>query len=149
MPKILVSKCLTGALCRYDGCAQRPAVLDAFEAALDAIPDAEPVPFCPEEEGGLGTPRPPAWIEAESAEAVLTGRDRVVTGDGRDVTGGFVAGAEGALAVCEREGIELAILKERSPSCGSSQTHVDDRVVDGPGVTTQLLRNHGIVVRGV
>lgn len=149
MPKVLVSKCLTGALCRYDGCPQRDAVFAAYTRALAAIPDAEPVPFCPEEEGALGTPRPPAWIENESAEAVLTGRDRVVTGAGRDVTAGFVQGAERALAKCREQGIELALLKERSPSCGSAQTHVDDRVVDGPGVTTQLLRNAGIEVRGV
>ena len=149
MPKVLVSKCLTGATCRYDACRQRPAVLDASRDALDAIPGADPIPFCPEEEGGLGTPRPPAWIERESAAAVLAGRDRVITGSGVDVTAGFVEGAQKALEVCRREGIEFALLKERSPSCGTQSTHVGDLVTPGPGVTTQLLQDAGIQVHGI
>jgi len=149
MPKVLVSKCLTGATCRYDACRQRPAVLDAYQAALATIPDADPVPFCPEEQGGLGTPRPPAWIERESAAAVLAGQDRVITGSGADVTAGFIEGAQKALEVCRQEGIEYALLKERSPSCGTESTHVGDQVVPGPGVTAQLLKDAGIEVHGV
>ena len=77
-----------------------------------------PVPFCPEEEGGLGTPRPPAWIESGSAAQVLDGESRVVTEAGADVTGGFVRGAEAALETCQEHGIRRAYLKARSPSCG-------------------------------
>ena len=65
------------------------------------------------------------------------------------MTAAFVRGAEGALAACREHGIEKAYLKERSPSCGTCQTHVADELVDGPGVTTEHLRRHGIEVEGV
>ncbi len=61
-----------------------------------------PVAYCPEEAGGLGTPRPPAWIEDQDAGAVLDGRARLVRGDGTDVTPGFLRGARGALETCQR-----------------------------------------------
>lgn len=107
------------------------------------------MPFCPEEHGGLGTPRPAAWIEKESAAGVLDGRERVVTDARTDVSAQFIEGAEGALSMCRTHGIALAFLKERSPSCGVCQTHVGGRLADGPGVTTELLRRNGIEVRGI
>ena len=97
----------------------------------------------------MGTPRPAAWIESQGAEAVLDGTDRVVTHEGHDVTAEFVEGARGALAACLETGAERAYLKERSPSCGTCSTHVDGVLVDGPGVTTALLRREGIEVEGV
>lgn len=142
---VLVSACLLGAECRYDGRHNRDGALERELAARGL----RAVPFCPEEYGGLGTPRPAAWIERESAEAVLDGRARVVTQAGVDVTSGFVKGAEGALATCEMHGIRRAFLKERSPSCGSCSTHVGGALVAGPGVTTALLQRHGIAVEGV
>jgi uncharacterized protein YbbK (DUF523 family) len=139
---VLVSACLLGRACRYDGRRNSDAALlrELDERGLI------PVPFCPEEAGGLGTPRPPAWIEREGAAAVLDGTDRVVTDAGADVTGPFVAGAEAALAACRAHGIRRAFLKERSPSCGTCRTHVANALADGPGVTTELLRRHGIDV---
>ncbi len=107
------------------------------------------MPFCPEERGGLGTPRPPAWIEGEGAGAVIEGRARVVTDAGQDVTEEFLCGARQALATCRAEGITRAFLKERSPSCGVRQTHVGDQLADGPGVTAELLARAGITVSGV
>jgi len=142
---VLVSACLLGCECRYDGRHNRDGVLERELAAQHQ----RAVVFCPEEHGGLGTPRPPAWIAAHSAGEVLDGRDRVVTHDGRDVTAEFVRGAEGALDACRAHGIRLALLKERSPSCGARSTHVDGKLVDGPGVTAELLRRNGIEVRGV
>jgi uncharacterized protein YbbK (DUF523 family) len=140
--KVLVSACLLGAECRYDGRANTDNALvrDMVERGLEAVP------FCPEEHGGLGTPRPPAWIERASAADVLDGRDRVVTDAGVDVTAQFVAGARGALAICRAHGITRAFLKERSPSCGTCNTHADHRLVAGPGVTTELLRRNGVDV---
>lgn len=137
---VLVSACLIGRYCRYDGRTNLDRVL---ERELEAAGQT-PIPFCPEDQGGLGTPRPPASIERESAEAVLDGRDRVVTDCGRDVTAEFVSGARKALELCRYHGIERAYLKARSPSCGTCQTHVGGALVSGPGVTAALLRRHGI-----
>ena len=141
----LVSACLLGHACRYDGGDNRDGVLEV-ELAAHGL---RAVPFCPEEHGGLGTPRAAAWIEASGAGAVLDGRDRVVTGEGRDVTAGFLSGAHGALEACRAQGIARAFLKERSPSCGVRHTHVAGIQVEGPGVTAELLRRQGIAVEGV
>jgi len=142
---VLVSACLLGRICRYDGRHNRDGALERDLAARGL----RPVPFCPEEHGGLGTPRPAAWIEARGAAEVLAGRDRVVTEEGRDVSAAFAAGARGALEACRAEGIARAYLKERSPSCGVCSTHVAGALVEGPGVTTELLRHSGIVVEGI
>jgi uncharacterized protein YbbK (DUF523 family) len=141
----LVSACLLGQRCRYDARHNHDAALEQEleERGLAAVP------FCPEEEGGLPTPRPPAWIEARGAEAVLDGEDRVVSETGAEVTEAFLRGARGALETCREAGIRLAFLKERSPSCGVCSTHVAGELRDGPGVSAALLRRHGIEVRGV
>jgi uncharacterized protein YbbK (DUF523 family) len=145
MRPVLVSACLLGRECRYDGSQNRDRALER-ELEADGF---EAVPFCPEEHGGLGTPRPPAWIESRGASAVLDGEDRVVTDAGKDVTEAFVKGARGALETCRLHGIRLAFLKERSPSCGVCRTHVGRTVADGSGVTAALLAREGIEVRGV
>lgn len=142
--RVLVSACLLGRRCTYDGSNNDDALL---ARELDAA-GATPVPFCPEEAGGLGTPRPPADL-TDSAETVLDGRGRVLTDAGADVTEGFRRGAEAALEVCQREGLKRAFLKERSPSCGCTHTHHTDGLVEGPGLTTALLRRHGIQCTGV
>jgi uncharacterized protein YbbK (DUF523 family) len=142
---VLVSACLLGRECRYDGSQNRDR---ALERELEAQ-SLRAVPFCPEEHGGLGTPRPSAWIEREGAEAVLDGRGRVLTESGADVTAQFLKGAEGALETCRAQGIRLAFLKERSPSCGVCNTHVGRSLAGGPGVTTALLVRNGIEVRPV
>lgn len=143
--KVLVSACLLGCECRYDARHNRDRVLER-ELAAGGL---EAVPFCPEEHGGLATPRPPAWIERTGAARVLAGQERVLTDSGRDVTAAFVAGARGALETCKVHAIRRAFLKERSPSCGVKQTHADGKLVDGPGVTAELLLRHGIAVTGV
>ena len=142
---VLVSACLVGETCRYDGDHNHRADLleELSRAGLTAVP------FCPEEEGGLGTPRPPAWIEARDAGAVLAGEDRIVTAGGDDVTEAFRRGARRALTMCRAHGIERAYLKERSPSCGVCHTHVAGQRVEGPGLTTAFLRRAGIKTIGV
>lgn len=142
---VLVSACLLGRSCRYDGSHNRDGALERELAARGLVP----VAFCPEEAGGLGTPRPPASIERGGAEAVLAGEARVVTHEGTDVTAGFLAGARAALAACHMHGITRAFLKERSPSCGTRRTHVAGVLADGPGVTAALLTEQGIAVEGV
>ena len=142
---VLVSACLLGRECRYDGAHNADAVLtkELEERGERAVP------FCPEEHGGLGTPRPAAWIESGDAEAVLAGRARVVTDKGQDVTAHFLDGARGALEACRESGVKRAYLKERSPSCGACSTHVAGALTEGPGVTTALLQSAGIEVEGV
>jgi len=141
---VLVSACLLGRDCTYRGDSNRDDVL-ARELRESGV---RIVPFCPEEAGGLGTPRPPADLTA-GADAVLDGEGRVETHEGRDVTAEFCRGAEAALAECERHGIRRAFLKERSPSCGCAATHVAGEVVPGPGLTAALLRRAGVECTGV
>tara|TARA_R110002126_G_scaffold4498_4_gene23680 strand:+ start:6564 stop:7031 length:468 start_codon:yes stop_codon:yes gene_type:complete len=142
---VLVSACLLGKACRYDGKHNQDRVLEDHLAAEGL----RAVPFCPEEHGGLGTPRPAAWIEDQDASAVLDGDARMVDENGRDVTAEFRRGAEGALEACRASGATQAFLKERSPSCGVANTHVGDQVVQGPGVTAALLQRNGIDCEGV
>lgn len=141
---VLVSACLLGRTCRYDGSHNRDEVL---ERELERRGELA-IGFCPEEEGGLGTPRPPAWIEGSGA-SVLAGEGRVVTDAGVDATDAFMRGAELALARCRELGIRKAYLKERSPSCGVCRTHANGTLVSGPGVTAERLARAGIETIGV
>jgi uncharacterized protein YbbK (DUF523 family) len=143
--EVLVSACLLGRACRYDGRHNRDSVLERELVARGEVA----LPFCPEEAGGLATPRPAAWIEGEGAAAVLEGTGRLVTQAGLDVTQEFLRGARGALAECQARGITRAYLKERSPSCGVTCTHVAGELVPGPGVTGALLAREGVEVISV
>ncbi len=144
MLKILVSACLLGEKVRYDGgdcCRDGRLAQWRSEGRL--------LPFCPEVAGGLPVPRPAAEIEQGDAEAVLHGKALIRTQSGTDVTDAFMQGAEKALAECRRHGIQMVILKEGSPSCGT--TKVNDgsftgSKVAGAGLTAQLLSRHGIRV---
>jgi uncharacterized protein YbbK (DUF523 family) len=143
----LVSACLLGAACRFDGkSSPAPELYDMVTKGLA-------VPICPEVAGGLTTPRLPAEIEKATAGldggAVLEGRTRVVRIDGVDVTPQFIKGAEAALALARRLGIGRAILKADSPSCGAGRIHegrFEGRLVPGDGVTAALLKRNGIQV---
>lgn len=138
---IIISACLLGVGCRYDGAAQ-PLRSFPEEIAGQAL-----LPVCPEELGGLATPRPPADIEAGAGgEAVLDGGARVLCGDGTDVTGAFLRGAESVASLARERGIALACLKSKSPSCGAGRTHAGGRVVPGFGVTAAALRRAGVQV---
>ncbi len=139
----LVSACLLGVPCAYDGRGR------FVEPSLTLAARGEVVPICPEVAGGLPIPRPPAEIAGGDGADVLDGRARVVTVAGEDVTAAYVRGAERALAATKRYGITVAILKQRSPSCGS--THIYDgthseTLKAGQGVTTALLRRRGVNV---
>ena len=137
---VLVSACLIGSHCRYDSRTNHDheLVRRLTEEGCTIVP------YCPEEAGGLGTPRPGASIQYANAAAVVDGKARVVDVHGRDVTAQFLKGAQGALETCRMHGIRRAYLKERSPSCGTCATHVDEVQVPGPGVTTELLLRNGI-----
>lgn len=146
MHRILVSSCLLGMPTRYDGGEQRcrDAIFDTW------LREGRLVPLCPETAGGLPVPRPPAEIAGPGGgAAVVTGASPVVDVHGADVSAAFLAGARAALALVLSEGIRLAVLKERSPSCGVH--HIYDGSFTGvrtagAGVTTALLRQAGIAV---
>ncbi|MFB3067294.1 MAG: DUF523 domain-containing protein, partial [Planctomycetota bacterium] len=125
----------------FDGGDKKtPDLLDALQRE-----GVEIVAFCPEEEGGLGTPRPAAVIEGGDGEDVLDGNARVVTRDGgRDVTDAYLEGARRAAERAAQSGCKVAYLKERSPSCGCALVHTSTGLVRGCGVTTAMLRRAGV-----
>ena len=133
--RILVSACLLGVSCRYDGKSKpHPAVL-ALQGQHQLIP------VCGEIFGGLPTPRTPA-------ERV---GGRVLTEDGRDVTQEYHRGAEEVLALARRLDCKVALLKERSPSCGTGEIYDGSftrTLTAGDGVTAEVLRASGIAVSG-
>jgi uncharacterized protein YbbK (DUF523 family) len=145
MEPVLVSACLVGRQCRYDGSHNAD---DGLLAELEAA-GRVPVPFCPEEAGGLSTPRPAAWFEGGDAGAALDGTARLVTGKDEDVTAAFLKGAREALRTCKEVGARRAYLKEGSPSCGVERTHVSGKAVPGRGLTAELLARAGVTVEGV
>ena len=107
------------------------------------------MPVCPEQDGGLATPRPPAEIVGGAGADVLAGRARVVTADGGDVTEEYVNGAHAALEKAQAAGAVTAVLKSRSPSCGKGCVYdgtFSGVTTTGDGVTTALLEAHGINV---
>ena len=143
-PPLVVSACLLGRACRYDG-ASKPATAVQDLAERWSSAGGAVIPVCPEDLGGLGTPRPGAHLDGGDGHAVLEGRARVVRAeDGGDVTDAFVAGA---VAAAERAtGAACGVLKARSPSCGCGQTTIDGRFQEGDGVFAALLRRRGVQV---
>lgn len=132
---ILVSACLLGVPCRYDGQSK------AHPLARALCEKHHVVPVCGEIFGGLPTPRTPAEIQG----------DQVVTRDGRDVTEAYRRGAEAAAQLARLTGAQAAVLKERSPSCGSGAVYdgtFSGVLTEGWGVTAALLRQQGLRVVG-
>lgn len=133
--RILISACLLGSRCRYDG-ESREHPLAAELASRHTL-----VPVCPEQLGGLPTPRPPAERRG----------GRVVTRDGADVTDSYRRGAEEALCLCRLLGCDAAVLKERSPSCGCGEIYdgtFSKSLTGGDGMAAELLSAHGVPVYG-
>lgn len=142
--KILISSCLLGQPVRYDGQTkelQNPTLNHWLaEGRLE--------PVCPEVMGGLPVPRPAAEI-GSYADEVLNGRGAVKTAEDEDLSHYFLSGAQIALSLCQKNNIRVAILKENSPSCGSTQVYDGSfchRLISGAGITTTLLRKNGIRV---
>ena len=138
--RILVSACLLGASCRYDGSHCLDEGVVALARRFDLIP------VCPEQLGGLSTPRPPATITQGEGAGVLDGDSSLLDVEGRDVTGHFLRGAAESLRLAEILGAEAAVLKEASPSCGVTKTNRRRRRVNGSGVTAALFRREGLPV---
>lgn len=145
MHKVLVSSCLLGNKVRYDG----RDLLEQNQILADWAEEGRIVAICPEVSAGLPVPRPPAEIQGGDGATVLSGIALVVESSGRDVSRQFVDGAKNALQLCKKHNIQVAILTESSPSCGSSTIYNGEfmRVKrDGLGVTAALLTENQVKV---
>ena len=157
--KIMVSACLAGENCKYNGGNNRN------EKVLRLMADNEAITVCPEQMGGLMTPRVPAEVcsvkkqqmehgEMTTAAAETDSADecmerRVLAKDGTDVTEQFQRGAQEALKLAQLFGCKCAVLKSRSPSCGSGVIYdgtFTGTKIAGDGITAELLKEYGIKV---
>ncbi|WP_310551282.1 DUF523 domain-containing protein [Paenibacillus glufosinatiresistens] len=139
----MISACLAGEECRYDGRHGR------IDTIARLVREGKAIQVCPEVLGGLSTPREPAEIIGGTGEDVLAGRARVMNRAGEDVTEAFIQGAKQTLEQARRMGITKALLKQNSPSCGSKRIYDGQFAgvrVPGEGVTVALLRQAGIKV---
>lgn len=141
--KYLVSACLAGHAVRHD------ATSNAQDAICQLLHTHEVITACPEMLGGLSCPRFPAEIQNGQANDVLNGTAQVKDVIGTDVSAEFIAGAQRMLALAQRHKVDVVILKENSPSCGSRYIYdgtFTRTKIDGYGVTTALLKQHGFQV---
>jgi len=138
---IVVSACLVGVNCKYNGGNNE------MELLKKPFSSGKVLPLCPEQLGGLPTPREPAQISGGSGEDVLAGRARVVALESlRDITQNFVRGAYETLNLVEKLScLKCVILKERSPSCGVKNIYSFEsgEIVEGMGVAAALLASRG------
>jgi len=130
---VIVSACLAGVNCNYKGKNSEN------ETVTELLRKGEAIMVCPEQLGGLTTPRTPAEVK----------NGRVFTKDGADVTEAFLRGANEVLSICKKYHCQKAILKSFSPSCGRGRIYNGDFngiLVDGDGITARLLEENGIEV---
>lgn len=134
---ILVSSCLVGLNTKYDGSN------NYNEKIFELVKSGKAIPLCPEQLGGLITPRTPSEIK------YINGKKYVFTKDGKDVTEEFNKGAKEVLKFIKKTGITKAILKSKSPSCGLGKIYdgsFQGNLVDGNGILVDLLKENGIEV---
>ena len=130
---ILVSACLAGVNCNYEGRNSEDSQI------VQLVKEGRAIMVCPEQLGGLTTPRTPAEIK----------NGMVFTKDGVDVTNAFNLGASEVLKICEKFNCKEAIFKSNSPSCGCGKIYdgsFSGTLTEGDGVTAALLKKHGIEV---
>ena len=130
---LIVSACLAGFPCRYDG---KKAINTAVQ---QLVKEGKAIPVCPEQLGGLPTPRLPAEMKA----------GKVINSDGNDVTEAFEKGAAVVLEIAKQYGCTGALLKARSPSCGKGRIYdgsFSGILIEGNGKTADLLMRNGITV---
>lgn len=137
---VLVSACLLGVNCRYDG-------RDAYcPEVFDDLWHSHFIPICPEQLGGLPTPRMPSQIENGDGPDVLRGQAKVINQNGEDITAAFLKGARETLRIAHLVRAKKAILKDHSPSCGCQSIRQRAGLIKGVGVTAALLLQSGLEV---
>lgn len=135
---IIISSCLCGINCKYNG------ENNFNKKLLEMVNNGEATPVCPEQLGGLKTPRVPAEITKDE-----NGNIKVITKDGKDVTEEYNLGAKRALEIAKILGAKKAIMQRRSPSCGYKKIYdgsFSKNLVDGNGITVDLFLKNGIEV---
>ncbi|WP_152396676.1 DUF523 domain-containing protein [Paenibacillus guangzhouensis] len=140
---ILVSSCLAGVACRYNGTHR---LVDKIH---NLVEQGQATMVCPELLGGFQTPREPAEIVNGTGEDVLLGKARILDRSGNDVTDLYLLGAQRTLDMARDLQATIVVLKEYSPSCGGKMVydgHFSNTRVVGEGVTTALLRREGFQV---
>ncbi|HAE86613.1 TPA: hypothetical protein DCG86_01170 [Candidatus Marinimicrobia bacterium] len=140
--KLLISGCLAGLSCRYDGGSKPHLRLDDLKRRYDLIP------VCPEQAGGLSTPRIPNELQVSAAE-ILSRRGKVKNQAGEDCTEHFIRGATETLKVVRLLEIKKALLKDGSPSCGKNRVYdgtFNGKSIPGRGITAEILHHEGIDV---
>ena len=143
LASVLVSACLLGEKCRYNGKGYNLPDL------VEGLSGCSVVPVCPELLGGLPVPRPPCELKGGDGELVWQEQAGVFTEDGQDFTLAFREGAYKTLELAQKNGVKMAVLKDHSPSCGCNKIYDGTfrrRLVAGVGVTAALLKKHGIKV---
>ena len=136
---ILVSACLLGVPCRYDGRSK------ACSSIL-TLPNIIPISLCPERLGGLSTPRPYAYLKGGDGRLVISGKACVQNVMGQDVTESFLRGAEYCCRIASAIGARHAIFKEGSPSCGTHRVWIEAKLRGGLGVAAAMLEAHGVLL---
>lgn len=132
----IVSACLAGVNCRYD-CKHQERI-----DIVELVKSGQALPLCPEQLGGLSTPRPPAEIQG----------DKVITNEGVDVTEQYQNGAQQALNLAKLSGATTALLKSKSPMCGHGKIYdgsYTGKLVEGDGIFAKLLKENGIKVESI
>lgn len=141
----LISACLAGLRTRYDGTS---AVItpETGEKIRSLLMAGLAIPVCPEQLGGLPTPRPQVDFRGGDGGQLLEGKAKAVTSDGVDFSDALIKGAGEVLRLAETSGIKSAILKDGSPSCGVNYVYINGVKTPGKGVTAKLLTGNGIEV---
>lgn len=140
---IIVSACLAGVNCRYDGCLLENKLIKKLVSARQAIP------LCPEVMGGRPVPRAPAEIKGGTGEDVLTGKAGIIDREGRNVTQEVITGVNYVAAAAKRMNVRIFILKTKSPTCGYGQVFdgtFTGKLVPGNGVMAAALLREGIKI---
>ncbi len=134
---ILVSACLVGINCKYSGGN------NYNQKIFDLVKEGKAIPICPEQLGGLNTPRKPVELK------VINGKRYAIDNEGKNLTENFERGALEVLNLAKKLNIGKAILQPRSPSCGVNKIYsgnFDNKLVDGNGILAELLKQNGIDV---